>query len=69
MGEAAHAGGKDFGWYDEGGAVRTEIKEELQESKTDEFASNTDMIVPACKNGENQRLEMDLLVLYNAITH
>lgn len=52
MAEAAHTGGKDFGGYDEGGAVGTEIKEELQESKTDKFASNTDMMVPACKNGE-----------------
>ena len=27
------------------------------------------MIVPACSNGENQRLEIDLSVLDNAITH
>lgn len=31
MGEAADAGWEDFGGYDEGGGVGTEIEEELEE--------------------------------------
>lgn len=62
MGEAAYAGGEDFGRDDEGGAVGAEVEEELGEGQKDEFAGGADVGVAASEDGEEEGLCKELRV-------